>query len=416
MTFSEIFADIVSIMQTDSATCRDMGAGPWEKYQGRVRDDMAPSDFVRVVREYLATFGLAGHLTFWDERAGELDFRVRRWQNALYVTEAAETSLVQKGDRIIALDGASIPRAAEENAVFLLGETEERQGHLWPAVLRFVRSMTVERSGEGTRKIPVVLTDWKRQGERYSFSAPVPGVICLRLKDFGDETAIRAVYDELFPRLDGCRDLILDVRGNTGGSDTAFFPLLPYVFPAGHQIDEFLPEEPPMEINYSERNCRVRRKLLDEVFSDGIPEDIRPVVERMRKRLTEYASRGFVAEPDEELGIFGRERPDRVWVLTDELCASTGDAFVKTLSASPKVTVAGRPTMGITDYSNCAQAAWDDFRLVYPTSRSGQIDMGEGLSHRGVPVDVYIPWTPESLERDVEMEIIMGEIEKRTAG
>lgn len=64
----------------------------------------------------------------------------------------------------------------------------------------------------------------------------------------------------------------------------------------------------------------------------------------------------------------------------------------------------GRPTMGILDYSNCSSLDYGDYRLLYPTSRLLAIDHGITVMKKGISVDVSIPWTPESLERDVELE------------
>ena len=48
--------------------------------------------------------------------------------------------------------------------------------------------------------------------------------------------------------------------------------------------------------------------------------------------------------------------------------------------------------------------------MVYPTSRDGSIDSGEGMGHKGVPVDHYISWTPVHLEKDVDMEYVLEQI------
>lgn len=85
-------------------------------------------------------------------------------------------------------------------------------------------------------------------------------------------------------------------------------------------------------------------------------------------------------------------------ILTDECCCSAGEYFVELASKSPKVSVVGRPTMGINDYSNCTNAVWGDFYFAYPTSRDCRIDLGKGLLGKGVPVDEYIKWTPDSID------------------
>lgn len=101
-----------------------------------------------------------------------------------------------------------------------------------------------------------------------------------------------------------------------------------------------------------------------------------------------------------------------MYVITAEGCASSGDSFVETMSLSPKVTVAGRNTMGILDYSNIIEINYDGFLFVYPHSRLCCIDKGIRYMGKGYSVDVYFPWTPEHLEHDVDMEKVLGMIEE----
>ena len=54
--------------------------------------------------------------------------------------------------------------------------------------------------------------------------------------------------------------------------------------------------------------------------------------------------------------------------------------------------------------------SFDDFQFMYPTSRDSRIDHGKGLLQRGVPVDKYIPWTPEQIKKDVMLEAVLEEI------
>lgn len=68
--------------------------------------------------------------------------------------------------------------------------------------------------------------------------------------------------------------------------------------------------------------------------------------------------------------------------------------------------------MGILDYSNCAGEFYDNFVLVYPTSRSLYLDNGYHMRHLGVPVDVHVPWTPEHVKRDVDLDTVLNLIQK----
>lgn len=72
---------------------------------------------------------------------------------------------------------------------------------------------------------------------------------------------------------------------------------------------------------------------------------------------------------------------------------------------SPKVTVIGRATQGMNDYSNLTTMEWKGrLRLSYPTSRLDQLDHRGILGEPGIKPDVYIPWSPEHIENDMDME------------
>ena len=92
------------------------------------------------------------------------------------------------------------------------------------------------------------------------------------------------------------------------------------------------------------------------------------------------------------------------------------------MSQLPKVTVVGRNTMGILDYSNVSIISFQEFKFIYPTSRRLAIDSKKGMSNRGIPVDVYVPWTPDHLKNDIDLYVVNemikrelkdGKLEKR---
>lgn len=92
-------------------------------------------------------------------------------------------------------------------------------------------------------------------------------------------------------------------------------------------------------------------------------------------------------------------------ILSDYYCGSSGDQFVEVCKNSKKVTVIGRATMGVTDYSNLAIQTWNNqIELWYPTSRVSKIDNGMGLTGVGVLPDIYIPWTPEHIFEDMDLK------------
>lgn len=64
-----------------------------------------------------------------------------------------------------------------------------------------------------------------------------------------------------------------------------------------------------------------------------------------------------------DIPIAGDSNVEKMYIITDSGCASSGDNFVAVFSMFPKVSVVGRPTMGILDYSNVAFVQYDDFSL-----------------------------------------------------
>lgn len=96
----EIFDEVVTILQEDSSTKKDIvGADP-DLFRQRIADDMPEAEFLYTMHAYLASFGILSHLSFYPKDKPVLGFRLRRYENALYVLDANEGTGLQKGDRI----------------------------------------------------------------------------------------------------------------------------------------------------------------------------------------------------------------------------------------------------------------------------------------------------------------------------
>ena len=385
-SYSEIFKEVVDIMRIDSSTCRDMGAGPFCKYQCMINDLMSRKQFVKVMKMYISEFSLPGHLKFTDATMGNIDYKIIREENCLRVTTSARDSLLKKDDIIIKIDGKSIIDTATENRVFLMNEPNDRQTDLWWQILMFSSEVTVVRDYVQF-DIPTVLSqDIIYDEEKYIYKITDNNRLYIRLADFYDDVAINDMLDELKIYLEECEELVIDVRGNGGGSSPAYSELLSYCFPDGkHEIKDY-----GFEINYTDRNCESRLRIFREFFGDNIGEELKDVLACETNEILANKGKGFVKVAPDSNVIIGRKYPLKVLVYTDEGCCSAGESFVETVSQSDKVTIIGRPTMGINDYSNCTNAVWGDFYLAYPTSRDCRVDEGKGILGKGVPVDIRL--------------------------
>lgn len=267
MTYTEIFQEIVSIMKEDSATCKDFGAGDYQVFQSKISDDMERLEFLHVVKEYLATFGLEGHLNFSDETLGSIGLSVMRHDDELYVTKANPDTGLVPGDRIIAVDSTSITAIAQKESRLLMEESVERQGILWPDVLAFYQKVTVLHQDNTIEDVSIIHDSKGENKAGHFFKEYQDNTIYLRLSDFVDLNAINQLYTDCKNALDNCNRLIIDVRGNGGGADSAFVPLLEYCFPEGKEITDYYKPEYPIEINYSMRNCKDRIQLLKKCLA-----------------------------------------------------------------------------------------------------------------------------------------------------
>ena len=413
MTKTAIFEDIVSIVRNDAAFCKDEhGANP-DIYRAKITDTMDDEAFLLTVQSYLASFHVAGHLDFRNVRRGFLPFQVKRYHDALYVFKTSANSPLEVGDKIVKIDGISVSDYGNQHADMLYGESEERQGSLWFKLLSFAKEITVMHNGQ-TEILPITLNGKWMSEDRYFCKRVNENTVYMRLKDFADDTAIVQMYRDNDILLRSCKYLIIDVRANEGGNDSAYYPLFEFCLPCGEKTNTLKEGEfdSGIEINYTERVCDSRLEQFERILKDDIPADTREMLTHFVDELRQNRGKGFIrmgANDDSSLDLpyVGTAFPEKVYVLTDEDCASSGDAFVYDIGKCGKVTVIGRPTMGILDYSNCAGAFYDDFVLIYPTSRSLYLDNSTHMRGRGIPVDIHIPWTPEHCRRDVDMDTVL---------
>lgn len=415
MTKLEIFDEVVNIMRYDSSTCKDIAGGNVEEYRVKIKDEMTDFEFLYVMQSYLATFGIKGHIDFYQKNNSQsLEFKVQRYQDALYVIDVAKNASLKKGNKIIEINGIPVKDFALQHAEFMYGEIEERQSYGWHRLLKFCASITIEAEDGTLRTIPVKLDGEWEEKERYFCKELAENVVYMRLADFDNEERVQNMYAANEDLMAKCRYFVIDVRGNSGGSISSFFPLIKYCLPVGKNINELGLKLSNVETNYTERNCNSRLELIEQYRQMELPEETMKMLDAMEAELEKYKGKGFIEDSQEmELPIVGEDGVEHVYIITDENCASSGDAFIEIMSVSPKITVVGRPTMGIQDYSSVCEVSLGNFLFVYPTTRLTAIDKGIMQTKNGVPVDVYVPWSLDFLIRDVDLEVVMNLIEKK---
>jgi hypothetical protein len=232
---------------------------------------------------------------------------------------------------------------------------------------------------------------------RFAARDVAPGTVLLQLPSFNDPAGIDALFVAEAERIGAAERLIIDLRGNGGGSDYNYRALIPLIY-----------TDPIRLVSNAalatEANIRVNEALVADTT---IPAEIRAQLARSVAQMR-TAQGGWYEFPDrvheEEVVL---DRPQHVAVLVDRGCASSCEQFLLAAKQSRKVTIYGTRTAGILDFGNVrsAQMPGGTLLLNYPTTRSKRLPAapvdGTGiLPHVPVPDDVIDPvaWVLQNMK------------------
>lgn len=413
----EILKQVAEIMNNDAACCKDKKNETLLKYELLIKEEMSDNEFLLTVNSYLATYGLTGHLFFKKQGQKKLPFRVQRYEDILYVTDVMNNSVLCIGDKIVEINGVSVKIFYEKYIENFFQEPYERQTPHWNFILKYADQIGyVKKFEEDVKYWNVELFDCDSEKSPYIFKRINNSVSYLRLENFMESGKISSLLEKNDLELRTAKNLVIDVRGNDGGNGFSYYPLLKYCLPNGKQLNDLnLSDDGVLqygqEILYSERNCDVRIEIIEELMQKDISKCDEDILIQVLDELKELRGKGFVKQIEkDDSDVIGDSEVENVYILTDSSCCSAGDAFVYLFKQLPKVKVFGRPTQGILDYSNVAYVLFNEYALVYPTSRLLALDYGKGMMGTGVSVDEYISWKPEHLERDVDLEYVLNYI------
>lgn len=410
MTKLEIFKEVVSILQNDSSTMKDTKGADPEPFARQISEEMSEEDFLFLMNNYLASFGVWCHIVFYNPKTAKpRGFRLRYAQGKLYVIDANPETNFQVGDVILDLDGVSLADFYEAHKDYFVCQTPERQYMDWARFISRTKTVRVSRAGE---ELIVAYRQAELKAEKpFSWCQLDEDTVYMKMGNFSNEAEIAKLYEETSSAISQSKNLIIDVRDNDGGSDSLYWPLFNYSLGQGQTMKDIPDSGVRQEFLYTERNVDLRLKQFAKEMEDpAISQESKNLIAGFSEELKKYRGQGYVLPDDSDdehdyyADFVGKAAPEKIVVLADTYCGSSGDNFVATMKDMPKVTVMGRPTMGVLDYSNCCTAQFDDYVLIFPTSRLLTIDEGKGQTDKGIEPDRYISWTPEHLERDVDLE------------
>lgn len=204
---------------------------------------------------------------------------------------------------------------------------------------------------------------------------------------------------------------IIDVRGNGGGHDASYFPLLPWLLP--DEIVEFDVDILVTPANIDVLETASAKLPPDEKISESLYKEL---LARMRMvssgscvPLSKQLAQGIAYNQIEAQDL---PRPARVAVLIDSCCASSCEQFLLTVRQSFIVKLLGRPTFGALDYSNLFPHLLPSGErlLWYATTRSRRLPHLP-IDTVGVVPDIYLPEPADEAARAQEVDRVQRWLE-----
>ena len=181
--------------------------------------------------------------------------------------------------------------------------------------------------------------------------------------------------------------LILDVRGNGGGSDGSYRSLIPYLYTNPvEEVSVALYSTPENNSKYS-----------GALFPDMSPKE-KIYFAALQHRLNAHLGQMVPVEGNKKIHLIRRKpsqlHPEvaRVAVLQNKRCASTTEQFLLLARQSKKTTSFGENSEGVLDYANMQFKPLPcyNMRLGWATSRSFRLDCGEGIDNVGIAPTVRL--------------------------
>ena len=408
--YKDIFDEVISIMHRDYSGFKDkQGWDDPDYFRKQLNENIelcTADEFVELVKDYLIDFN-DNHIHFTrsenqKEREQVRGFKVRRFEDKLHVTSVTIEGNITIGSAITALDGIPILKLREHYRRYLNENHAEREK--WNPLLLKHETCTIMNDNGTTSVMEMGTYDKVPASPTYSIEKMAEGPVLVTFTDFADPDTISSLIRDNEDLIGSAESLIVDVRINNGGSDASYFELLPYIYP-DEEKDFFDPELDTMLYNCTERTCDLQINLLNEVLLEIKDEQTKTMLKEFKNFFEQNRGKGFVDGGDNSAIMKGKKTPAKVIVLSDVYCGSAGDSFVESAKLSDKVTVIGRATAGLNDYTNLTIMKWEEgFELWYPTSKLKRIDDGEGMTGIGIEPDIYIPWTPQHIHEDVDMQ------------
>lgn len=183
-------------------------------------------------------------------------------------------------------------------------------------------------------------------------------------------------------------NLIIDIRGNGGGSDLSFLNITPYLFT--NHITTSGVEYFSTPLNNQRMFDFFNRPEYQTLFTEKQKKWAKQSYDSLQKHLGEfvYIDESFI---DEKVDGIKQRFPQQVGIIIDENVGSSAEQFLLAAKQSKKVKLFGTPTFGALDIANMysLKSPCNEYELGYGLSRSRRLP-DYALDDRGIQPDFFI--------------------------
>ncbi len=280
---------------------------------------------------------------------------------------------------------------------------------------RSLKKGTYKSYGDGLLYFKEILTEFVKQTPNAVLSTEeitnrineLNGFYCKRLTK---KTAILKLSNFSYPFLDAIEklidknqnllqnseNLIIDLRGNSGGTTDAFQKILPYILtnPVRYVGSEHLSTQ-----SFINGMKKYRSTLTDNDKNQKQIEDIENKLKILEANPGKYVNFSGSIVATDTIKLESKS-PKQIIFLTDNKIGSAAESFLLIAKQSKKVKLMGIPTSGVLDYANVFE--FDDFicnnyQLYLPTYRSFRLP-DYPIDNIGIQPDIYLDKTIENWE------------------
>ncbi|RYD93290.1 MAG: hypothetical protein EOP54_19450 [Sphingobacteriales bacterium] len=233
----------------------------------------------------------------------------------------------------------------------------------------------------------------------FYFKRLTPKTAILKLSNFSYPfvESIEGLLAKNKDLLEGSENLIIDLRGNGGGTTDAYQKLLPYIItnPLRHIGAQHL--STPAFIAALRRYTE---SIEDREKNSGQIAENQRRIKLLEANLGKFVNFSGHAVETESIAPASIS-PKQVVFLTDGKVGSAAEALLLAARQSKKVKIIGTPTSGVLDYANAY--FFDDFictnyRLLLPTYRSLRLPEYP-IDNIGIQPDIYMDKTVADWEK-----------------